>query len=181
MLERLFQKLSPPAAAMAPPGVAEPSSAPATAAVHIIADSGMVRLAEGQLQLDTDAGPERVRFGEIASDSLHGEGGITSPALRELMRLGIPVIWRARSGHYCGQSFDLAGALPQVRRAHYKAADHGNRRLDIAKAFVRAKLVNTRCRRVCALCDAGGLPSLAMTRGPNFAAIDAASTPGSPP
>jgi CRISPR-associated endonuclease Cas1 len=117
----------------------------AAAPVHVLRNEGLVRLVHGNLAfVAPDEVQEQVRLDEVAQLSLFGEAGVTSPCLRELMRRGIPVIWRSAGGHYVGQTIDLSGQSAAVRRAQYRAADDPERKLEIARVFVRAKIVNAR-------------------------------------
>lgn len=126
----------------APPRPGPPLAA---APVHVLRDDGLVRLVDGHLAFVVTGGTlEQVRLDEVAQLSLFGEAGVTSPCLRELMRRGIPVIWRSVGGHYVGQTVDLSGRSAAVRRAQYRAADDPGRALTIARALVRAKIVNAR-------------------------------------
>lgn len=116
----------------------------ATAPIHIVADDALVHLAEGRLEIRRGDATETVPLHEVAQLSIHGEAGITSPCLRELMRRGIPVVFRGRGGHYAGQTADLSGISAAVRRAQYAAAADPARRLDLARATIAAKIGNAR-------------------------------------
>lgn len=119
--------------------------APLTAPVHVLLDEGLVRLAEGQLCFAApQAAEQRVRLDEISLLSLFGNAGVTSPCLRELMRRGIPIVWRSAGGYYLGQTVDLSGQMAAARRAQYRAAEDAARALSVARRLVRAKIVNTR-------------------------------------
>jgi CRISPR-associated endonuclease Cas1 len=121
------------------------ATAPEKASVHILCRDGEVSLADGMLALKAPGRPaERVRIGEVAAVSLHGTAAITSPCLGELMRRGVPVVWRSAGGYYLGQASDLSGAATAVRRAQYRAADNPARAFAIAGSLVSAKIVNQR-------------------------------------
>ncbi len=132
-----------------PTVVTEDDAGPAvpaiSAPVHIIADDALVGLADGRLELRRrDAPSETVPLHEVAQVSIHGEAGITSPCLRELMQRGIPVVFRSRTGYYAGQTADLSGISAAVRRAQYAAASDPARRLELARAFIASKIINAR-------------------------------------
>jgi CRISP-associated protein Cas1 len=117
----------------------------AASPIHVLLDDGLVRLADGHLAVaGRDLSEERVRLDELSQLSLFGSAGVTSPCLRELMRRGIPVVWRSPAGHYVGQSVDLSGRSAAARRAQYRAAENPARSLAIARTLVRAKIVNAR-------------------------------------
>ncbi len=115
------------------------------APVHVLRNEGLVRLVDGYLTFAAPDGREdQIRLDEVSQLSLFGNAGVTSPCLRELMRRGIPVVWRSPNGYYLGQTIDLAGQSTAVRRAQYRAAEDSARVLSIACALVKAKLVNAR-------------------------------------
>ncbi len=122
----------------------DPIETAATAPIHIVADDALVRLVEGRLELRHGDSTDSVPLHEVAQLSIHGEAGITSPALRELMRRGIPVVFRSRGGYYAGQTADLSGISTAVRRAQYAAAADPVRRLELARATIAAKIGNAR-------------------------------------
>jgi CRISPR-associated endonuclease Cas1 len=147
MIGLLAKLLGRPAAAPSPP--IEPADAeaapPLAAPVHVLLDDAVVRLVDGHLAVAVPEAPERrVRLDEVGQLSLFGAASVTSPCLRELMRRGIPVVWRAHGGHYVGQSADLSGRSAAARRAQYRAADDPVRALAIARTLVRAKIINAR-------------------------------------
>lgn len=123
------------------PTIAEPGRS----ALHVLVDDGLLRLDAGRLVLARVEGEERVfALHELASVSIHGNAGVTSPALRALVKSGVPVIWRSASGFYAGQTCDLSPRTTETRRAHYAAQGDAARRLEIARAFVTPKIINTR-------------------------------------
>ena len=131
-----------------------------TAAIHILASEGLVRLDDGFiLACGADGATARLRLDDIAQVSLHGAAGITTPCLIALMARSIPVIWRTRGGHYAGQSIDLSGTHTAVRRAQYRAAADPASRLAIARAIVVAKL-----HSAAAVADAKGAVPLVRLR-----------------
>ncbi len=120
-------------------------SPPAAASVHVLRDDGLVRLVDGHLAWEAPgSAPQKVRLDEVAQLSVLGRAGVTTPCLIELMRRGIPVLWRTASGHYAGQSVDLSGRTSAVRRAQYRAAADPERSLAIARALIRAKILGQR-------------------------------------
>ena len=137
---------SSPADAPLPVAHETPPSYPAdTAAVHVLAQDGVVRLDDGQLLVrGADGAEARLRLGDVAQVSLHGLAAITTPCVMTLMGRGIPVVYRTVSGYYAGQTIDLAGALTATRRAHYAAAADPVRRIAVARAIVTTKLTNAR-------------------------------------
>lgn len=130
-----------------PAKLASPDESPVqrAASLHVLIDDGLLRVSEGQLALTRTDGSERLfRLHELAQVSIHGQAGMTTPALKALLNEGCPVIWRDRAGRYIGQSVDLSGRNTEVRRAQYNALAEPARRLEIARTFVVAKITNTR-------------------------------------
>ena len=142
LAERESKAFTPEMAGDASP---RPAVSVAAAPVHVLLDDGLVRLVDGHLTFAApDGREEQVRLDEVSQLSIFGGAGVTSPCLRELMRRGIPGIWRSPTGYYLGQTVDLSGQLAAVRRAHCRAVDEGARALAIACTLVHAKLLNAR-------------------------------------
>lgn len=140
-----FKDPPPPVAAELSAEAAEDGRALAAAPVHVLRDDGLVRLIDGHLAFTaTGEREERIRLNEVSQLSLFGTAGVTSPCLRELMRRGIPVMFRSPGGHYVGQTTDLSGQLSVVRRAQYRAVEDRARSLVIARTLIHAKIVNAR-------------------------------------
>lgn len=117
----------------------------AAAPVHVLLDKGLVRLVDGHLAFAAQGASDKlIRLDEVSQLSLFGEAGVTSPCLRELMRRGIPIVWRSMGGYYVGQTADLSGRSASARRAQYRTADDPDRALAIARSFVHAKIINER-------------------------------------
>lgn len=115
------------------------------AAVHVIVDEGLLRLADGRLALTREDGAEHaVPLHEVAQVSIHGIAGVTTPAVRAIIAEGCPLIWRDRGGRYLGQVVDFSGRSTEVRRAQYAAQADAPTRLAVARAVVVAKIANTR-------------------------------------
>lgn len=131
------RKPAPPAPFVPLPEAAAPDSA----ALHVLAEDGLVRLEDGFLVARRgDGAAARMRLDEVAQLALHGHAGVTTPCVMALLTRGIPVIYRSATGFYLGQTVDLSGTLAAVRRAQYAAAADPQRCLAIARALVAAKL-----------------------------------------
>jgi CRISPR-associated endonuclease Cas1 len=123
-----------------PPRAVVPDAQP----VHVLRD-GVVGLLDRHLVFRAPGEPAvTARLDDVAELSLFGTASVTTPCLAELMRRGIPVVWRSASGHYLGQSADLSGLSTATRRAQYAAAADPGRSLAIAKALIGAKIGSQR-------------------------------------
>ena len=116
-----------------------------TSALHIFLDEGLLHIVGGRLALSCDemAEPRYFRLDDVRLVSIHGRAGITTPAIRALLRAGAPLIWRDEAGRMAGQ-VQGARADTDVRRAQYAARDDPSRRLAVARAFVTAKIASAR-------------------------------------
>lgn len=109
------------------------------AALHIFADDGLLHVVEGALVWSSESGERKTfHLAELSSLTVHGQAGLTTPALAILARAGVAVGWRDWRGHFVGR---LAGADdPSARRAQYLAQADPRRRLELARAFVVGKI-----------------------------------------
>ncbi len=117
---------------------------PAAAPVHVLAGSALVRVKEQTLIVERPDEPVFERPIELVSAlHIHGWAGITSPAIAALLAQDTPVVWRGATGYPIGCSRPLHSPGVEARRAQYNESDRA-RGLQIAKAFVIAKIINMR-------------------------------------
>jgi CRISPR-associated protein Cas1 len=113
--------------------------------VHVVGEHAEVRLSSGRLSIAIEgAAPKEVRLDDVAALIVHGNTTISTPALIALMRRGAPILWHGFDGRLVGQTLGMAGQPTVVREAQYAAAADTGRTLEIARAFVGAKLANAR-------------------------------------
>ena len=86
----------------------------------------------------------RVRLDEMLELVVLGNAHITTPALHELMRRGIPVNWLTASGWFLGGTTGFGHGDGALRAAQHAAAADPERRLAFARVWIGAKLRNCR-------------------------------------
>jgi CRISPR-associated protein Cas1 len=170
-LKRLFGRREPgaPEQPWAPPDIAEPIEpdeeahvSPLAAPLHVRSGSALVRVDNGVLAIEREGEARFERPIELVSAvHIHGWATVTSPAVGQLLAQGTPVIWRGATGYPIGFTAPLHHAGLEARRGQY-AAVAGAQGLAIARALVRAKIVNMRglVRRRAALAGRGSLGDL---------------------
>lgn len=84
------------------------------------------------------------RLAEVSQVVLQGNVYVTTPALHELMRREIPVVWQSYGGWFLGYTAGIGHKNVELRIAQHRAADDETVCLALAKGWVRAKLVNSR-------------------------------------
>ena len=85
-----------------------------------------------------------VRINEISQLVIQGNAHITTPALRHLMDLGIPITWMSYGGWFNGHSIGTGHKNVEIRTAQYQASFQPARCRQIARGLVRAKILNSR-------------------------------------
>jgi CRISPR-associated protein Cas1 len=73
-----------------------------------------------------------------------GHVGLTTPALQACLFHRVPVVFMARTGRLYGVARSVDAEPAALLRAQVHASDDPTVRLDIARALVRAKLINSR-------------------------------------
>ena len=86
----------------------------------------------------------RLRLDEMSELILLGNAHITTPALHELMRRGIPVNWLTASGWFLGATTGFGHGDGALRAAQHAVAADPERRLAFARPWISAKLRNCR-------------------------------------
>jgi CRISPR-associated protein Cas1 len=86
----------------------------------------------------------RPRLTEISQVVLQGNVYMTTPTLHELMRREVPVVWQSYGGWFLGYTAGMGHKNVELRIAQHRAADNESICLQLAKGWVRAKLINSR-------------------------------------
>jgi CRISPR-associated protein Cas1 len=81
---------------------------------------------------------------DVSHVVLMGNVQMSSQAIREVTSRGVPVAWLSTGGWLSGLLDGLGHGQVALRRAQYAAADDPARRLALARAFVTAKIANSR-------------------------------------
>ncbi len=111
-----------------------------------LVEQGAVVSREGD---DLHVNLEGERVAEVGLPQLElvcvlGNIGFTTPALQACMTEGIPIAFMARTGKLYGMASGADRRNADVLRAQVLAASFDHKRLEYARSFVRAKLLNTR-------------------------------------
>jgi CRISPR-associated endonuclease Cas1 len=115
---------------------------PASAPVHVLSGSGLVRVEEGVLVVERPGETAVTRPIDLVSAvHIHGWATISTPAVTALLGQGSPIVWRSASGYPVGYSSSLHAAGLAVREQQF-AARHNGRGIEIARALVAGKIVN---------------------------------------
>lgn len=96
------------------------------------------------LEVAMKDGRRRLRLDEISELVVLGNVHLTTPALHELMRRGIPVNWMTASGWFLGTTTGFGHGDGALRAAQHAVAADPARRLAFARPWVNAKLKNCR-------------------------------------
>ena len=86
----------------------------------------------------------RLRLDEMSEMIVMGNVQVTTPALQELMRRGIPVCWTTASGWFLGATAGFGHGDGALRAAQHAAAADPARRIAFARTWVAAKIRNCR-------------------------------------
>ncbi len=86
----------------------------------------------------------RARMGETSAVSLYGNASISTPLMAELANRGIPVAFHSYGGWFRAMLVPSGGHGLAARIAQYGAAREPEQALSFARAFVEAKILNSR-------------------------------------
>lgn len=118
--------------------------------IYVVQQGAKLRVANRRLTIVLEHEGEKpevlqsVPIGQVSQVVLFGRIGITTPAIGQLLDLGIDVAFLTQSGQYRGHLKN--GVTPHVplRKAQYQKLDDPLFSLSLARAFVRGKLRNQR-------------------------------------
>ena len=105
---------------------------------------------------------QRLRLDEMSEMIVLGNIQVTTPALQELMRRGIPVCWTTSSGWFLGATAGFGHGDGALRAAQHAAAADPARRIAFARTWVAAKIRN--CRTLLRRNGTGREAALAVRR-----------------
>ncbi len=84
------------------------------------------------------------RLIDVSQLVVMGSAYLSTPALHELMRRGIPVSWHSYGGWFLGHTVGVGHKNVELRMAQYQAAFDADRCLEIARGVVSDKIQNSR-------------------------------------
>ncbi len=84
------------------------------------------------------------RLSEVSQVVTMGNVYVTTPTLHELMRREIPVTWHSYGGWFLGHTVGTGHKNVELRTAQYRASFDERTCLQLARGFVRAKILNAR-------------------------------------
>jgi CRISPR-associated protein Cas1 len=113
--------------------------------LHVQHQGARIRKDGAVLQvLDGDEILAEARLEEISHLALFGGVQVSTPVVHELCQRGIPISYLTQGGWFYGITHGLWHKNVELRRRQYQTADNPGRCLDLARAFVRAKIANCR-------------------------------------
>ncbi len=132
--------------------------------VYVNHQGARVGLAGGTLEVSAKDQPllQRLRLDELSELIILGNVQVTTPALQELMRRGIPVCWATSSGWFLGATSGFGHGDGALRAAQHAAAVDPARRIAFARTWVTAKIRN--CRTLLRRNGSGGEATSAVRR-----------------
>ena len=112
--------------------------------VYVNSQGARVGLDGQTLEVATPNKRHRLRIDELSEVNVLGNVQMTTAALHELMRRGIPVCWMTASGWFLGATSGFGHGDGALRAAQHAAAADPRRRLAFARTWVAAKIRNSR-------------------------------------
>ncbi|HMV68456.1 MAG TPA: CRISPR-associated endonuclease Cas1 [Myxococcota bacterium] len=113
--------------------------------LHVQLRYGNLRLAGGEIVVrEGDREVGRARLTETSQVAVYGNVAVTTPLLHELAQAEIPVALHSFGGWYQGSFLPVSGHNVLTRVAQHEAARDRSRSLELARAFVDAKVRNQR-------------------------------------
>ena len=112
--------------------------------VYVNSQGANVALDGQTLEVKVRKQRRRLRLDEISELVVLGNVQVTTAALQELMRRGIPVCWMTASGWFLGATTGFGHGDGALRAAQHAAAADRSRRLAFARSWVAAKIRNSR-------------------------------------
>lgn len=117
----------------------DPQSRP----VYVIEQGARVSKAKGRLQIKKDRDIiQEVRLLDVSQLCLHGNVQVSSQCIRELMSRDVPICWFSFGGWFAGMATGLPSKHVELRIRQVGRSSVG--RMDISKAIVRSKILNSR-------------------------------------
>src|SRR5579871_4030346 len=114
------------------------------AVIYVIEQGAVVRKRGGRILVEKDHETlSEIPLRQTDSIAVFGNVQVTTQALSELLERGIPLALYARHGRLKGHLTPEVSKNVPLRLAQYRMAVDGAASLALAKAVVRAKLVNS--------------------------------------
>ena len=126
-----------------PPRPLNPSDDPALP-LYVQTPGARVRKTGDRLRVETEEEKVEVPLIDVSQVCLFGPVSLTTPALHELMRAGIPVSWFSTGGWFLGHTTGTGHGNAAVREAQYRTAFDKRSSLAFARDLVAAKVRNAR-------------------------------------
>ena len=120
-----------------------PSDDPALP-LYVQTPGARLRKTGDRLRVETEEEKVEVPLIDVSQVSLFGPVSVTTPALHELMRAGIPVSWFSTGGWFLGHTTGTGHGNAAVREAQYRTAFDKRSSLAFARDLVAAKVRNSR-------------------------------------
>lgn len=113
--------------------------------LYVSEQGSVVRVTDERVQVTL----ERKRLLDVPMIKLEqvvllGRVGVTSPALRSLMEHNIEIVYLSSHGKYLGRFQPPLSKNLILRKAQFRAAEDPDRAAELARGFVRGKLLNMR-------------------------------------
>lgn len=113
--------------------------------VYVQANKASVRKRGETLEIQIDDKKvSSARLAEVSQLVLMGNIYLTTPTLHELMRREIPVSWHSFGGWFLGHSCSTGHKNVELRTAQYRESFDEKTSLRIARALIKAKVMNSR-------------------------------------
>jgi CRISPR-associated endonuclease Cas1/CRISPR-associated protein Cas4 len=116
-------------------------------ALPLVVQEHRARIGKSGDTLEVSIEGEKVASARLADTSLlaiYGNAGLTTPALHELMRRGIPVSWHSHSGWFLGHTVGLGHRNVELRAHQWRQSFDDACCLRLARGLVAAKIRNAR-------------------------------------
>lgn len=112
---------------------------------YVQARRARVGLDGDRLEVEVEEDETRhLRLAELSQLVLQGNVYLTTPALHELLRREIPVVWTSFGGWFLGYTAGLGHKNVELRAAQYRLSFEPATCLELARGWVRAKIANQR-------------------------------------
>lgn len=114
--------------------------------LHVQANYADIRKSGETLEVRVDGNPNvtTARLIDLSEVILQGNVMITTPALHELLRREIPLVWTTHGGWYLGHTQGVGHKNVELRTEQYRHSFDERRCLQLARGWVIAKLTNQR-------------------------------------
>lgn len=127
-----------------PPRPLNPADDPALP-LHVQNPRARLRKSAETLRIEVEEGETAtVALNDVSDVALYGPVSVTTPALHELMRRGIPVVWHSTGGWLMGHTVSAKSSGAALRAAQARRADDPFFSRRAAAGMIEAKICNQR-------------------------------------